>query len=159
MGVCVCVCVYSSSPFAVDEWQALSNKIQSQVDSFVNKSPIFTLFFTCTRPLPPKHTYTGMHTCSRFRRSVHIHSHRHTQRHLEMVEKEKLLLLQHTATHCNTHLELGEKMHRASCCNTLQRTTTHCNRHPELLVKMYAHLLLQHNAIHCNALQQTPGVG
>jgi len=48
--------------------------------------------------------------------------------------KDKNVLLQHTATHCNT------LQHTATHCNTLHHTATHCNT-------------LQHTASHCNPLQ------
>ena len=55
-----------------------------------------------------------------------------------------LLLLQHTATHCNTlqrtATHCSALQHTATHCNTLQHTATHCNT-------------LQHTATHCNTLQ------
>jgi len=63
------------------------------------------------------------------------------------------VLLQHTATHCNTHVQKYEDRrkaemsvllpdHTATHCNKLQHTATHCNT-------------LQHTATHCNTLQRT----
>ena len=57
--------------------------------------------------------------------------------------------LRHTATHCNTYIEIAviqalETLYIKPCMsrNTLQHTATHCNT-------------LQHTATHCNTLQHT----
>ena len=62
------------------------------------------------------------------------------------------ILLQHTATHCNT------PQHTTTRCNTLQHTATHCNtlQHTATHVREYKiedsfHL----TATHCNNLQHT----
>ena len=83
--------------------------------------------------------------------------------------------LQHTATHCNTHIIcsslsavllevidtkciivcsclLRALQHTAAHCNTLQRTATHCNA----LQRTATHCnTLQHTAKRCNTLQHT----
>ena len=50
--------------------------------------------------------------------------------------KTLVLLMQHTATHCNT------LQHTATHCNTLLHTERHC-------------FILQHTIMHCNTLQHT----
>jgi len=71
-------------------------------------------------------------------------------------ETYNFIALQHTATHCSTHItriqistlrdrEYVVRYTATHCntnCNTLQHTATHCNT-------------LQHAAAHCNALQHT----
>jgi len=64
--------------------------------------------------------------------------------------------LQHTAAHCNT------LQHTATHCNTLQHTATHCT--PLHITAAHCNSLqpvvtrcrtLQHTAAHCNTLQHT----
>ena len=65
----------------------------------------------------------------------HTATHRNTLQHTDSLQHttlEKVITLQHTATHRNT------KHQTATHCNTLQHTTTHCNT-------------LQHTATHCNS--------
>ena len=65
-------------------------------------------------------THTRTHTRTR----THTHTHACTY----IVQTAALganegIILQHTATHCNT------LQHTATHCNTLQHTATHCNTH------------------------------
>ena len=56
------------------------------------------------------------------------------------------ILLQHTATHCNT------LQHTAQHCNTLPHTVTHCSTLQHTAAQCNT---LQHTATHCNTLQHT----
>ena len=73
-----------------------------------------------------------------------------------VVEHVLCSTLQHTATHCNTHLpqftvvehvHCSTLQHTAAHCSTLQHTATHCNTLQHAIALCNT---LQHPATHCN---------